>query len=256
MIFESHAHYEDKKFDEDREELLESMTENGISYIVNVGSSLATTKATLELIETYDFMFGAVGVHPEESAELTEESFAWLKSVTARDKVVAVGEIGLDYYWDEPAREIQKKWFERQIALAREVKLPMIVHSRDAAQDTLEILKAGNAQEVGGVIHCFSYGIEMAREYLDMGFYIGIGGVVTFKNAKKLKEVAEYVPLDRILLETDCPYMAPEPHRGKRNSSLYLPYVAEKIAQIKGVSTEEVCRTTLENAKKMYGINR
>ena len=169
---------------------------------------------------------------------------------------MAVGEIGLDYYWDEPAREIQKKWFERQIALAREVKLPMIVHSRDAAQDTLEVLKAGNAQEVGGVIHCFSYGIEMAREYLDMGFYIGIGGVVTFKNAKKLKEVAEYVPLDRILLETDCPYMAPEPHRGKRNSSLYLPHVAEKIAQIKGVSTEEVCRATLENAKKMYGINR
>ena len=256
MIFESHAHYEDKKFDEDREKLLESMNENGISYIVNVGSSLATTKATLELIEKYDFMFGAVGVHPEESAELTEESFAWLKSVTARDKVVAVGEIGLDYYWDEPAREIQKKWFERQIALAREVKLPMIVHSRDAAQDTQEVLKAGYAQEVGGVIHCFSYGIEMAREYLDMGFYIGIGGVVTFKNAKKLKEVAEYVPLDRILLETDCPYMALEPHRGKRNSSLYLPHVAEKIAQIKGVSTEEVCRATLENAKKMYGINR
>ncbi len=254
MIFETHAHYEDQRFDEDREELLRKLPKQGIEYVVNVGSSLKTTKATLELIKKYDYMYGAVGVHPEECAELTEESFAWLKSVTGEDKVVAVGEIGLDYYWDEPERKIQKMWFERQIALAIEVGLPMVIHSRDAAKDTLDILKTCNGDKAGGVIHCFSYGVDMAKEYLDMGFYIGIGGVVTFKNAKKLKEVAEYVPLDRILLETDCPYMAPEPHRGKRNSSLYLPHVAEKIAEIKGISPEEVVRVTNENGKKMYRI--
>ena len=254
MIFESHAHYEDKKFDEDREELLNLLPKQGIEYVVNVGSSLGTTRATLELIRQYDYMYGAVGVHPEESAELTEESFEWLRQVTGGDKVVAVGEIGLDYYWDEPAREIQKKWFERQIGLAIEVGLPMIIHSRDAAKDTLDILRACHGEKAGGVIHCFSYGIDMAKAYLDMGFYIGIGGVVTFKNAKKLKEVAEYVPLERILLETDCPYMAPEPHRGKRNSSLYLPHVAEKIAEIKGITAEEVIRVTNENGRKLYRI--
>jgi len=160
----------------------------------------------------------------------------------------------LDYHWDEPERKIQKVWFERQIALARQVSLPMIIHSRDAAQDTLDIMKVCKAEEAGGVIHCFSYGVEMARECLNMGFYIGIGGVLTFKNAKKLKEVAKYVPLDRILLETDCPYMAPEPHRGKRNSSIYLPYVAETLATIKGVDVEEVYQTTRENGKQMYRI--
>lgn len=256
MIFESHAHYEDHKFDEDREELLQRLPKEGIEYVVNVGSSLATCKETLKLIDKYAYMFGAIGVHPEECAELNEENFAWLTSVLQHDKVVAVGEIGLDYYWDEPEREIQKKWFERQIALAREVILPMVIHSRDAAKDTLDIMKACKAEEAGGVIHCFSYGTDMAREYLDMGFYIGIGGVVTFKNAKKLKEVAEYVPMDRILLETDCPYMAPEPHRGKRNSSLYLPHVAEKIAEIKGISAEEVVRITNENGRRMYRINQ
>ena len=254
MIFESHAHYEDKRFDEDREELLKSFPEKGIEYVINVGSSIKTTKATLELIKKYDYMFGAVGVHPEESAELNEENFAWLKAATQEEKVVAVGEIGLDYYWDEPERDIQKVWFERQIALAREVALPMIVHSRDAAKDTLDIIKSCKGDEVGGVIHCFSYGTDMAKVYLDMGFYIGIGGGVTFKNAKKLKEVAEYVPLESILLETDCPYMAPEPHRGKRNSSLYLPFVAEQIAQIKGITPEEVIRVTNENGKRMYKI--
>ncbi|MBQ1393310.1 MAG: TatD family hydrolase, partial [Lachnospiraceae bacterium] len=226
MIFESHAHYEDARFDEDREALLKSFPQNGIDYVINVGSSLKTTKQSILLAEQYDFIYAAAGVHPEETAELNEENFAWLCEQMKKEKVVAVGEIGLDYHWDEPERSVQKQWFERQIALARQVSLPMIIHSRDAAKDTLDIMKACKAEEAGGVIHCFSYGVEMAREYLNMGFYIGIGGVVTFKNAKKLKEVAEYVPLDRILLETDCPYMAPEPHRGKRNSSLYLTYVA------------------------------
>ena len=254
MIFESHAHYEDHKFDEDREELLGQLPKQGIEYVVNVGSSLATTKATLELIKKYDYMYGAVGVHPEECAELTEESFDWLKSVTGEEKVVALGEIGLDYYWDDPERSIQKKWFERQIALAIEVGLPMIIHSRDAAKDTLDIIKACNGEKAGGVIHCFSYGTDMAKAYLDMGFYIGIGGVVTFKNAKKLKEVAEYVPLERILLETDCPYMAPEPFRGKRCNSSMIEYTAAKAAEIMGVTADEMQDITLKNAKRFFGI--
>lgn len=254
MIFESHAHYEDARFDEDRKALLSSFPQKGIDYVVNVGSSLKTTQQSIALAKQYDFIYAAAGVHPEETAELNEENFAWLCEQMKQEKVVAVGEIGLDYHWDEPERKIQKVWFERQIALARQVSLPMIIHSRDAAQDTLDIMKVCKAEEAGGVIHCFSYGVEMAREYLNMGFYIGIGGVLTFKNAKKLKEVAKYVPLDRILLETDCPYMAPEPHRGKRNSSIYLPYVAETLATIKGVDVEEVYQTTRENGKQMYMI--
>ena len=254
MIFESHAHYEDKRFDEDRKELLESFVDNGISKVVNVGSSIQTSRESIALAKEYDFIYASVGVHPENAMELNEDNFAVLETLLQEEKVVAVGEIGLDYYWDEPEREIQQKWFERQIHLAREQKMPMIIHSRDAAQDTLDMIKSCKGQEVGGVIHCFSYGKEMAKSFMDMGFYIGIGGVVTFKNAKKLKEVAEYVPLERILLETDCPYMAPEPHRGKRNSSLYIPHIAEKIAEIKGINAQEVIEKTNENARKMYGI--
>lgn len=253
-IFETHAHYEDRQFDEDREELLKSLPLNGIEFVVNVSSSLETVKRTLELTKGYDFIYGAVGVHPEEALELTEESFAWLSEQLSCDKIVAVGEIGLDYYWKEPDPAVQKIWFERQIALAREKQLPMIIHSRDAAKDTYELMKAGHAEEAGGVIHCFSYAKEMAEKFLDMGFYLGVGGVVTFKNSKKLKEVVEYAPLERILLETDCPYMAPVPNRGKRNSSLNLIYVAEEIGRLKGCSTDEVIAQTTKNARKMYRI--
>ncbi|KSV59422.1 TatD family hydrolase [Acetivibrio ethanolgignens] len=253
-IFETHAHYEDRQFDEDREELLKSLPLNGIEFVVNVSSSLETVKRTLELTKGYDFIYGAVGVHPEEALELTEESFAWLSEQLSCDKIVAVGEIGLDYYWKEPDPAVQKIWFERQIALAREKQLPMIIHSRDAAKDTYELMKAGHAEEAGGVIHCFSYAKEIAEKFLDMGFYLGIGGVVTFKNSKKLKEVVEYAPLERILLETDCPYMAPVPNRGKRNSSLNLIYVAEEIGRLKGCSTDEVIAQTTKNARKMYRI--
>lgn len=255
MIFESHAHYEDKAFEEDRESLLESLRENGIDMVVNVSSSLETMEKTRQLIRRYPFMYGAVGVHPEECGSLNEEGLASVREAAGDQKVVAIGEIGLDYYWDEPEREIQKKWFEAQIELARDVRLPMIIHSRDAARDTLEIMKEHKSGEIGGVIHCFSYGTEIAREYLDMGFYIGVGGVVTFNNAKKLKEVVKYTPLTHILLETDCPYLSPVPNRGKRNSSLNLVYVAEEIAKIKGLDYDEVVAVTEQNAKKMYGIN-
>jgi len=254
MIFETHAHYDDEAFDKDREILLNSLLQAGIDYVVNVGASIDTTKKTIELMKQYPFIYGAVGVHPSDTAELNEDNFDWLKQVTKLPKVVALGEIGLDYYWDTPERDIQKVWFDRQMELAKEAKLPTIIHSRDAAQDTLEMIKAANLKEVGGVIHCFSYGKEMAKEYLDMGFYIGIGGVVTFKNAKKLKEVVEYTPLDHILLETDCPYLTPEPNRGKRNSSLNLIYVAQEIAKIKSIEYEEVIAATEQNAKKMYKL--
>lgn len=253
-IFESHAHYDDKAFEADLDDLLNQLKESGITRVVNVGASLESCKTTIALMEKYDFVYGAMGVHPSETAELNEENFAWLKEQCSMEKCVAVGEIGLDYYWKEPEKDIQVKWFERQMELSKEVKLPIIIHSRDAAKDTLDMMKACNARESGGVIHCFSYGTEMAREYLNMGFYLGIGGVVTFNNAKKLKEVVEYVPLNSILIETDSPYLAPVPNRGKRNSSLNLPYIIETIAKLKGVSTEEVAMVTYQNAKNMFGI--
>ena len=254
MIFDTHAHYDDEAFAEDRESLFDQMKEAGIEFVVNIGANMASSRETQAMCEKYPFMYGSVGVHPSDSQEINDTTLKELKELAMKDKIVAIGEIGLDYYWPEPAHEIQKPALEAQIALAKEVNLPIVVHSRDAAKDTQDMLSALKAGECGGVIHCFSYGKEMAREFLNMGFYIGVGGVVTFKNAKKLKEVVEYTPMDRILLETDCPYLAPTPYRGKRNSSLYLPYVAEEIAQIKGISYEEVLAVTMENAKKMYRI--
>ena len=197
MIFESHAHYDDEKFNEDREELLSSMKENGIEYIINVGASLETTRNTVELIKKYPFIYGAAGVHPSDTAELNEENFAWLKEQCNHTKIVAVGEIGLDYYWNEPDREIQKKWFRRQLEMAKETNLPIIIHSREAAKDTLDIMKEMECSKMSGVVHCFSYSKEIAREILDMGFYLGIGGVVTFQNAKAIKEVVAYAPLEK-----------------------------------------------------------
>lgn len=254
MIFDTHAHYDDEAFDEDREALLKSLPEHGVSHIVNIGASIETTKNTIELTKNYGFIYGAAGVHPSETAELNEENFAWLKEAVKLPKIVAVGEIGLDYYWDTPDRQTQRIWFERQMELAKEVGKPMVIHSRDAAKETYDMIVAGGGKDIGGVIHCYSSSLEMAKEYVKLGFYIGIGGVLTFKNAKKLKEVIEYLPLDYIVLETDCPYLAPEPNRGKRNSSLNLPYVIEAIAQIKGMDYKEVEEKTNQNAKALYRL--
>lgn len=254
MIFDSHAHYDDEAFEEDRVHLLSAMEDNGIGRIVNVGASITSSRASLELASQYDFIYAAAGVHPSDTAELNEENYKELCKMIDGEKTVAVGEIGLDYYWDTPSRDIQKKWFVRQLNTAIEKNKPVIIHSRDAAADTLDIMKAEKPWDQGGVIHCFSYSVEMAREYLNRGFYIGIGGVLTFNNAKKLKEVAEYAPLSQIVLETDCPYLAPVPNRGKRNSSLNLPYVAELLAEIKGITREETERVTYENACRLYRI--
>ncbi len=256
MIFETHAHYDDEAFAEDRELLLASMPEKGIGRVVNVGASIASCKTTIEFMNKYPHVYGALGVHPSDTADLTEESFAWLKEQVTHPKCLAVGEIGLDYYWPEPDRDIQKKWFIRQLELAKEVKLPVVIHSRDAAQDTIEIMKAQHAEEMGGVIHCFSYTKESAAIFLDMGFYIGVGGVITFKNAKKLKEAVEYIPMDRIVVETDSPYLTPVPNRGKRNDSLHLPYIVEEIARIKGLTYEEVADITWKNAETMYKMRK
>ena len=254
MIFETHAHYDDEQFDSGREALLASLPDCGIKRVVNVGASIASTRNSVELAEKYDFIYATVGVHPSEIEELNEERLEWLRELTKLKKVVAVGEIGLDYYWDkEPeVQERQRYWFKRQMELAKEAKLPIVVHSRDAAADTLQVMKEAHAEEIPGVIHCYSYSPEIAQEFIKMGYYIGVGGVVTFKNAKKLKETVEQIPLERILLETDCPYMAPEPYRGKRNDSRYIPYIVEKIAELKRISIEEVEQITWQNATKLY----
>lgn len=254
MIFDSHAHYDDAAFDSDRDTLLESMQKKGIETIINVGASLEGVANTITLMERYPFIYGAVGVHPDEIGELNEENMIWLRSLCDLKKTVAVGEIGLDYYWNKENHEVQKKWFVRQMDLAKEVDLPIIVHSRDAAKDTLDLMKAEKADKLRGVIHCYSYSKEHAREYMNMGYCLGIGGVITFSNAKKLKEIVAYAPLEYLLLETDCPYLAPEPYRGSRNSSLYLPYVVDEIAKIKQVSGAEVMQITRQNAKNLFQI--
>lgn len=254
MIFETHAHYDDDAFENDRDKLLTSMAVHGIEKIINVGASMRGVEDTVKLMEKYPFVYGAVGIHPDEVGALNEEKMKRLRALCDHEKTVAVGEIGLDYYWDKENHETQKKWFVRQMDLAKETGLPIIVHSRDAAKDTLDIMKAERADNLSGVIHCYSYSKEQAKEYMNMGYFLGIGGVVTFKNGKKLKEVVEYAPLDYLLLETDAPYMAPEPYRGKRNCSIYLTYVAEMIAEIKKVSYKEVVDITRENARRLFGV--
>lgn len=254
MIFDTHAHYDDETFDGDRETLLASMEENGIGTIINVGASMKTTRTTLALAEGYPFMYAAVGVHPDEAEELDDACIEELRGYCHLPKTVAVGEIGLDYHWhkEEEHQRLQRHWFRRQLALAREEGLPFIIHSREAAADTFAILKEEKAGDIGGVMHCYSYSVELARECVRLGLYIGVGGVVTFKNARKLKEVVAEMPLERILLETDCPYMAPTPFRGKRNSSLYLPYVVAAIADIKHISGQTVIDATRENAERLF----
>ena len=252
MIFDSHAHYDDEQFDEDRDTLLSGMEEAGIGGIINMGASLEGVAASQALAEQYPFVYAAAGVHPDYAGSLNEENMQWMYGLCRKPKTVAVGEIGLDYYWDKESRDCQKKWFITQLDMAKETGLPVNIHSRDAAQETFEIMKKEHAGTTGGVIHCFSSSAQMALEYVKLGYYIGIGGVVTFKNARVMKEVAAAVPLDHSVIETDCPYLAPAPNRGKRNSSLYLPLVIREIAEIKGVTPKEVEDATYANVKRVY----
>ena len=254
MIFDTHAHYNDESFENDREEIFARLSQAGIGRVVNIASDLASIDECLDLAHRYPFMYCALGIHPSDSAPLSEEILEGIRKKLADTRVVAVGEIGLDYYWDTPDREIQRHWFAAQLDMAREASMPVVIHSREAAQETMQFMKEHHAEENGGVVHCYSYSLELAREFVKMGFYIGIGGVVTFKNSKKLKEVAAGIPIEHIVLETDCPYLAPVPFRGKRNSSLYLPYVAEAIAGLKGMETEEVIEITEKNAERLYRL--
>ncbi len=254
MIFDSHAHYDDEQFDIDREHLLHSLEEQGIGYVVNVGASMESAAASVQLSQQYPFLYAAIGVHPNETGELNQESIHKLKEMALKEKSVAIGEIGLDYHFMEPNEKTQKYWFEAQLDLAVELQMPVIIHSRDAAKDTMDIIKKYTDRLCGGVIHCYSYSQEQALEYVDMGYYIGIGGVLTFKNARKLVETVEAIPLNRIVLETDCPYLSPEPFRGKRNDSSRIHYVVEKMADILGERKEDIIRITCENALKLYQL--
>ena len=255
MIFDTHAHYDDRQFDEDREAVLSSLPGAGIGRVLNAAADMRSVETSLLLAEQYDFIYAAVGVHPEGVQGLTEADLDVLRDrATTHKKVVAIGEIGLDYYWDTVPRDLQKEWFRLQLRLSNELDLPVIVHSRDAAKDTYDILKEEKTGEGAGIVHCFSYSREMARQFLDLGYYIGLGGVVTFKNARAAKEVAAYVPKDRLVLETDCPYMAPVPYRGKRNQSGYLTEVVKAIAEITGESPEALEERTWENGCRIYRL--
>ena len=251
MIFETHAHYDDKMFDEDRESLLESMQEAGIGRIVNIGADLASTASSIALAEKYPFIYAAVGFHALNLDSLTADWCGDIKKLAAQNKVVAIGEIGLDYHYERDSREKQLEVFEKQLVLANELSLPVIVHDREAHEDTLNLLKKHRPR---GVVHCFSGSVETAKEIIKLGMYIGLGGAVTFKNAVKPAEVAAFVPKDRLLLETDAPYMSPVPYRGKRCTSLLIPYTAEKIAAVRGEAVEELLFETDKNARTLFRI--
>ena len=255
MIFDTHAHYDDDAFDEDREELIKAIRESDIKRIVNVGANLKTSQNSIDLANKYDLFYAAVGVHPDDCDEVDDAGIDKLREMSKEKKVVAIGEIGLDYYWHKDNPDIQKEAFKRQIELAKELSLPIIIHSRETARDTMDILAETNAGVNSGVVHCFSYSPEIALEAIRLGFYVGVGGVVTFKNAKKLKETVERIPLEKIVLETDCPYLAPTPFRAKRNSSLYLEYVVEEIAMLKQTDPETVKEITYKNALDMYKLS-
>lgn len=252
MYFDSHAHYNDERFNEDRDELLQVIHAQGVQYIINVGADMLSSQESIDLAERYPFVYALVGVHPHEVDHMTLQDLETLENMTKHSKVVGIGEIGLDFYYNHSTEENQLKWFKNQLELAKKLDLPVSIHSREACQLTFDTIVASGVKE--GVIHCFSGSYELAKEYIKRGFYIGIGGTLTFKNARKSIEVVQHIPLEKILIETDCPYLTPVPHRGKRNDSSYLPYVIEKIAEIKDVTAEEVAYITMENTKRLFKI--
>ena len=254
MLFDTHAHLDDKRFDGDRDNVIKKAREEGIEYILNPGADLETSIAAVNVANQNDKIYAAVGVHPHDVKDINEDTIRELKKLSENKKVVAIGEIGLDYYYDNSPREEQRKWFKRQIELAKEVNLPIIIHDRDAHQETFDILKEYNVGDIGCVMHCYASSVEMAKEYIKMGVYISIAGPVTFKNARKTYEVAKEIPLEYLLVETDSPYLTPTPYRGKRNESSYVKFVAQKVAEAKGITLEEVARQTTLNAKKLFNI--
>lgn len=254
MLFDTHAHLNDEQYMEDLPEVIVRAQEAGVSTMVVVGFDRPTIKRAMELAEQFDFIYACVGWHPVDAIDMTDEDLHWIEELASHPRVVALGEMGLDYHWDKSPKEIQQEVFRKQIRLAKKVKLPIVIHNREATEDMIAILKEEGAEEVGGIMHCFSGSPEVAKECIKMNFYISLGGPVTFKNAKKPKEVAAEVPLDRLLIETDCPYLAPHPYRGKRNEPSYVKLVAEQIAEIKSLTLAEIANATTQNAKKLFAI--
>jgi len=255
MFIDSHAHLDDERFDLDRQNVIKDLKSNQVDLVINIGADIESSISTVKLAEDYENIYASVGVHPHSVSELIGVGLNEIENLAKRKKVVAIGEIGLDYYYENSPKDIQKEYFIEQIRLAKKLDLPIVIHSREAVKDTLDIIKAEKSSNLRGVMHCFSSSTEIAREYIKLGFYIAIGGVVTFKNARVTKEVAKYVPLEWLLIETDCPYLAPEPFRGKRNEPMYIKYVAKEIANIKELEISEVAKKTSENAKLLFGIN-
>ncbi|MGE5473663.1 MAG: TatD family hydrolase [Ignavibacteriales bacterium] len=253
-LFDSHAHYDDKRFAEDYDEVILNAFNSGVKYILNAGSDIATSKKSIMLAEKYDFVYAAVGVHPHEAEKLSEDGFNEIKKMGSHQKVVAIGEIGLDYYYDHSPRDVQRYWFEKQINLGKELNLPLIIHNRDSHEDMMDIIRKNAPYSNSGVLHCFTGSWEMAKQLLDLGLYLSFGGPITFKNAKKAIDIIGKMPIDRILIETDCPYLTPEPFRGKRNHSGYVNLVAEKISEIRGISMQEAANLTTMNTKRLFGI--
>lgn len=254
MLIDTHTHLNTSNFDEDREEVITRALDAGVTRMINIGFNEQTIPSSIALTEKYDFIYSAVGWHPVDAMEMSERHLAWIESLCEHEKVVAIGEVGLDYHWDKSSKEVQQDVFRKQIQLAKKVNKPLIIHNREAHADVVRILKEENASEVGGVMHCFSGSWEIAEQCLEMGFYVSFGGPITFKNARQPKEVLARVPLERLLLETDCPYLAPHPHRGKRNEPSYVKLVAEAAAEIKGIDLDEVCNETTENAQQLFNI--
>ncbi len=252
MFFDTHAHYDDEDFDSDRDFVIQELPKKGVSLVLNASSSLESSKKSVELAEKYDFFYAAVGVHPHEASSLTADLLNELRSLASSPKVRAIGEIGLDYYYDYSPREKQREAFIRQMELAGELNLPVIVHDRDAHEDSMEIVRA--FPEIRGVFHCYSGSLEMAKELVKLGWFLSFTGSVTFKNARKAPEVVAFMPEDRFMIETDCPYLAPVPLRGKRNDSGNLKFIAERIAELRGTSAERIASLTAENGKRFFGI--
>ncbi|EZX15983.1 MULTISPECIES: TatD family hydrolase [Mammaliicoccus] len=254
MLIDTHVHLNADQYDEDLQEVIDRALEEGIDRMFVVGFDTNTIERTMKLIDEYDFIYGIIGWHPVDAIDCTEERLQWIEELSKHPKIIGIGEMGLDYHWDKSPKDIQKEVFRKQIALAKRVQLPIIIHNREATQDCVDILKEENASEVGGIMHSFSGSNEIADEILKMNFYISLGGPVTFKNAKQPKEVAQHVPLDRLLVETDAPYLSPHPYRGKRNEPARVKLVAEQIAELRGISYEEVCKATTENAERLFKL--
>ncbi|MCP2036871.1 TatD DNase family protein [Planomicrobium sp. HSC-17F08] len=255
MFIDTHVHLNADQYDEDLNEVIDRALENNVTKMIVIGFDRKTIQRAMELAEKHEFIYAVVGWHPVDAIDCTEEDLKWIEELAAHDKVVGIGETGLDYYWDKSPKEIQQEVFRKQIRLAKKVQLPIIIHNRDATEDVLRILKEEEAHEVGGVMHCFGGSVETARESIAMNFMISLGGPVTFKNAKKPKEVATEIPLEHLMIETDAPYLAPHPYRGKRNEPSYVPLVAEEIARLKGISAEEVGRITTRNAEQFFKLS-